>query len=71
MRLAIGIFLIGAIMGIGAAKAQSTDYSLRVYAAYVLQNPVYSANGVGVNGAGIYTDGMTDEMLESLKINRK
>ncbi len=38
---------------------------------YAISCPKYDIKGVLVNGAGIYTDGMTDEMLESLKISRK
>ena len=38
---------------------------------YAISCPKYDIKGVLVNGAGIYTDGMTDEMLESLKIDRK
>jgi hypothetical protein len=38
---------------------------------YAISCPKYDIKGILVNGAGIYTDGMTDEMLETLKINRK
>src|SRR3954463_29107 len=38
---------------------------------YAISCPKYSIKGVLVNGAGIYTNDMTDEMLESLKIHRK
>ena len=37
---------------------------------YAISSPKYDIIGVLVNGAGIYTDAMTDEMLESLKIRR-
>src|ERR1700733_6126351 len=35
---------------------------------YAISSPKYGIKGVLVNGAGIYTDTLTDEMLESLKI---
>lgn len=38
---------------------------------YAISSPKYGIKGVLVNGAGIYTDELTDEMLHSLKINRK
>lgn len=38
---------------------------------YAISSPKYGIKGVLVNGAGIYTDALTDEMLESLKINTK
>ncbi len=38
---------------------------------YAISSPKYNIKGVLVNGAGIYTDALTDEMLESLKINTK
>ncbi|MFI5195460.1 MAG: phosphoribosylpyrophosphate synthetase [Chitinophagales bacterium] len=38
---------------------------------YAISSPRYGIKGVLVNGAGIYTDELTDEMLESLKMNRK
>lgn len=38
---------------------------------YAISAPEYGIKGILVNGAGIYTDELTDEMLESLKINRK
>ena len=38
---------------------------------YAISCPKYDIKGVLVNGAGIYSDPMTDEMLESLKIVRK
>jgi len=38
---------------------------------YAISCPKYDIKGVLVNGAGIYTDEMTDEMLESLNIERK
>jgi hypothetical protein len=38
---------------------------------YAISSPKYGVKGVLVNGAGIYTDDVTDEMLESLQIKRK
>jgi len=38
---------------------------------YAISCPKYDIKGVLVNGAGIYTDELTDEMVETLKINRK
>ena len=38
---------------------------------YAISCPKYDIKGILVNGAGIYTNEMTDEMLESLKIVRK
>ena len=38
---------------------------------YAISSPKYGIKGILVNGAGIYTEEMTDEMLESLKIDRK
>jgi hypothetical protein len=38
---------------------------------YAISCPKYDIKGVLVNGAGIYTNEMTDEMLDSLKISRK
>jgi hypothetical protein len=38
---------------------------------YAISCPKYDIKGVLVNGAGIYTDDLTDEMLASLKIIRK
>jgi len=38
---------------------------------YAISSPKYGIKGILVNGAGIYTDELTDEMLVSLKINRK
>ena len=38
---------------------------------YAISSPKYGIKGVLVNGAGIYTDEMTDEMLETLQITRK
>ena len=38
---------------------------------YAISSPKYDIKGILVNGAGIYTDDIADEMLESLKINRK
>lgn len=37
---------------------------------YAISSPKYDIKGILVNGAGIYTDSLTDEMLESLKIDR-
>ncbi len=37
---------------------------------YAISCPKYDIKGVLVNGAGIYTDDLTNEMLETLKINR-
>lgn len=38
---------------------------------YAISSPKYDIKGVLVNGAGIYTDELTDEMLASLQIVRK
>ena len=38
---------------------------------YAISSPKYDIKGVLVNGAGIYSDEITDEMLNTLKINRK
>ena len=38
---------------------------------YAISSPKYDIKGVLVNGAGIYTDTLTDEMLESLKMSGK
>ena len=38
---------------------------------YAISCPKYDIKGVLVNGAGIYTDDLTNEMLDTLKINRK
>lgn len=38
---------------------------------YAISCPKYDIKGILVNGAGIYTDEMTDEMLKSLQMNRK
>ena len=38
---------------------------------YAISCPKYDIKGVLVNGAGIYTDDLTNEMLDPLKINRK
>jgi hypothetical protein len=38
---------------------------------YAISSPKYGIKGIMVNGAGIYTDELSDEMLVSLKINRK
>ena len=37
---------------------------------YAISSPKYGIKGILVNGGGIYTDELTDEMLETLKINR-
>ena len=37
---------------------------------YAISAPKYGIKGVLVNGAGIYTDTLTDEMLRTLKISR-
>src|ERR1700754_5094681 len=37
---------------------------------YAISSPKYKIKGVLVNGAGIYSDALTDEMLETLKIVR-
>jgi len=38
---------------------------------YAISSPKYDIKGILVNGAGIYTEAMTDEMLRSLKMDRK
>lgn len=38
---------------------------------YAISSPKHNIKGVLVNGGGIYTDEVTDEMLDSLKIRRK
>jgi hypothetical protein len=38
---------------------------------YAISSPRYDIKGILVNGAGIYTDDLTDEMLESLKIRKQ
>jgi hypothetical protein len=38
---------------------------------YAISSPKYGIKGILVNGAGIYTDEVTDEMLDSLKIKRQ
>lgn len=38
---------------------------------YAISSPVHGIKGILINGAGVYTDEITDEMLNSLKINRK
>ena len=38
---------------------------------YAISSPKYDIRGVLVNGAGIYSDTLTDEMLQTLKISRK
>lgn len=35
---------------------------------YAISSPKYGIKGILVNGAGIYTDAVTDEMLRSLKM---
>lgn len=37
---------------------------------YAISSTIHDIKGVLVNGAGIYTDEITDEMLESLQIKR-
>ncbi len=37
---------------------------------YAISAPKYGIKGILVNGAGIYTEDITDEMLNSLQINR-
>jgi hypothetical protein len=37
---------------------------------YAISSPKYNIKGILVNGAGIYTDALTDEMLDTLKIKR-
>lgn len=37
---------------------------------YAISSPKYDIKGILVNGAGIYTNDLTDEMLESLQIKR-
>jgi hypothetical protein len=38
---------------------------------YAISSPKYGIKGVLVNGGGIYSDEITDEILNTLKINRK
>jgi len=38
---------------------------------YAISDHKHTLKGILVNGAGIYTDALTDEMLRSLKIERK
>jgi hypothetical protein len=38
---------------------------------YAISSPKYNIKGILVNGAGIYTDSIADEMLDALKINRE
>ena len=38
---------------------------------YAISCEKYGIKGILVNGAGIYTDALTDEMLQSLQISRK
>jgi len=37
---------------------------------YAISSTKHDIKGVLVNGAGIYTDDITDELLQSLRINR-
>ena len=37
---------------------------------YAISSPKYGIKGVLVNGAGIYSEPMTDEMVSALKIDR-
>lgn len=37
---------------------------------YAISSAKHNLKGILVNGGGIYTDDITNEMLESLKINR-
>ena len=36
---------------------------------YAISSPKYGIKGILVNGGGIYTDDLTDEMLETLKMS--
>lgn len=38
---------------------------------YAISSPKYNIKGVLVNGAGIYTDDMANEMLEALRIAKR
>lgn len=38
---------------------------------YAISSPKYGIKGVLVNGAGIYTDSITDEMLEALQMKKR
>lgn len=38
---------------------------------YAISAPKHHMKGILVNGAGIYTDNLTDEMLETLKIKQR
>lgn len=38
---------------------------------YAISSPKYGIKGILVNGAGIYTDPVADEMLEALQIKRR
>jgi len=38
---------------------------------YAISSPKYGIKGTLVNGSGIYTDSLTDEMLRTLKIDKK
>lgn len=38
---------------------------------YAISSPKYGIKGILVNGAGIYTDEVADEMLAALEIKRK
>lgn len=37
---------------------------------YAISSPKYGIKGILVNGAGIYTDNIADEMLKALEIER-
>ncbi len=38
---------------------------------YAISSPKYDIKGILVNGAGIYTDDVTDEMLNTLKMGKQ
>lgn len=38
---------------------------------YAISSPKYGIKGILVNGAGIYTDDLTDEMLETLRMRKR
>lgn len=38
---------------------------------YAISSSIHDVKGVLVNGGGIYTDDITDEMLDTLRIRRK
>lgn len=38
---------------------------------YAISSPKYGIKGILVNGGGIYTDDLTDEMLDTLKIRKR